>query len=270
MKVILSRKGFDSKNGGKPSPILSDGTLLSIPIPDNGKCRKYSELSYKGQTYKDIIDQLGGNCDRGYCHLDPDIRQGIFRAPPDWKPAFGQCGIPQKTLNNNGVRADDLFLFFGWFRQTTRGADGKLKYMRGAGDGQHIIYGYLQVGQVIIDSKEIAKLHWHPHAHITDADNCLYIARDTLSWDNTRPGHGVLQYGKQVVLTKDGMTKSCWRLPELKAFSDTNKPIISGSYKDAWRTDPQYGEYYRAMDIGQEFVIQETAEVEAWAKSLIV
>ncbi|MHA1435339.1 MAG: hypothetical protein ACTSO7_15970 [Candidatus Heimdallarchaeota archaeon] len=33
MKVILSRKGFDSANGGYPSPILPDGTLLSIPIP---------------------------------------------------------------------------------------------------------------------------------------------------------------------------------------------------------------------------------------------
>lgn len=33
MKVVLSRKGFDSASGGYPSPILPDGTLLSIPIP---------------------------------------------------------------------------------------------------------------------------------------------------------------------------------------------------------------------------------------------
>ena len=33
MKVILSRKGFDSQYGGMPSPILPDGTLLSLPIP---------------------------------------------------------------------------------------------------------------------------------------------------------------------------------------------------------------------------------------------
>ena len=33
MKIILSRKGFDSENGGYPSPILPNGTLLSIPIP---------------------------------------------------------------------------------------------------------------------------------------------------------------------------------------------------------------------------------------------
>ena len=28
MKVVLSRKGFDSQYGGMPSPVLPDGTLL--------------------------------------------------------------------------------------------------------------------------------------------------------------------------------------------------------------------------------------------------
>ena len=31
MKIILSRKGFDSANGGGPSPIFPDGRLLSLP-----------------------------------------------------------------------------------------------------------------------------------------------------------------------------------------------------------------------------------------------
>ena len=34
MKVILSRKGMDSESGVMASPILPDGTLLSLPIPD--------------------------------------------------------------------------------------------------------------------------------------------------------------------------------------------------------------------------------------------
>jgi len=33
MKFILSRKGFDSKSGGYPSPIFPDGSLISLPIP---------------------------------------------------------------------------------------------------------------------------------------------------------------------------------------------------------------------------------------------
>ncbi|MBO4456467.1 MAG: hypothetical protein J5802_01965 [Butyrivibrio sp.] len=35
MKIILSRKGFDSTNGGCASPIMPDGTLLSMPIPSD-------------------------------------------------------------------------------------------------------------------------------------------------------------------------------------------------------------------------------------------
>lgn len=56
MKIILSRKGFDLQNGGQPSPILPDGTLLSLPIP--GKLDEkilYSQLEYKGKTYFQII-----------------------------------------------------------------------------------------------------------------------------------------------------------------------------------------------------------------------
>ena len=34
MKVILSRKGMDNETGLMASPILPDGTLLSLPIPD--------------------------------------------------------------------------------------------------------------------------------------------------------------------------------------------------------------------------------------------
>ena len=35
MKLILSRKGFDSSCGEQASPIMPDGTLLSLPIPDD-------------------------------------------------------------------------------------------------------------------------------------------------------------------------------------------------------------------------------------------
>jgi hypothetical protein len=47
MKVILSRKGFDSGYGGYPSPVLPDGTILSLPIPIAGSGIRDSELTYK-------------------------------------------------------------------------------------------------------------------------------------------------------------------------------------------------------------------------------
>lgn len=57
MKVILSRKGFDSSNGGCPSPIMPDGTLLSMPIPSDDK-DSYDDLSYCGTPYSRILQQL--------------------------------------------------------------------------------------------------------------------------------------------------------------------------------------------------------------------
>jgi hypothetical protein len=49
MKVILSRKGFDSEYGGIPSPIMPDGTLLSLPIPYEQDIIKYTDLTFQGK-----------------------------------------------------------------------------------------------------------------------------------------------------------------------------------------------------------------------------
>jgi len=60
MKLILSRKGFDSTYGGYPSPILPDGTLLSLPIPNRRFIRLDKQpLYFNGDSsfptkYKDL------------------------------------------------------------------------------------------------------------------------------------------------------------------------------------------------------------------------
>lgn len=73
MKVVLSRKGFDSSNGGIVSPIFEDGTMISFPIPSDDSDR-FSDLHYNGVSYSDILSDLhykGGK----YCHVDPDLDQ---------------------------------------------------------------------------------------------------------------------------------------------------------------------------------------------------
>lgn len=55
MKVILSRKGFDSQYGGMPSPILPDGTLLSLPIPSKEDTTKYTDLTWNGKSYYELM-----------------------------------------------------------------------------------------------------------------------------------------------------------------------------------------------------------------------
>ena len=116
MKVILSRKGMDSEYGRVASPILPDGTLLSLPIPDRKSKKKYEDIQYKGQNYRDIITQLHSDFDfESYptCHLDPDIYEDIDYRPVDWVPAFGQWGVAATHLDKSCVDVGDIFLFYG-------------------------------------------------------------------------------------------------------------------------------------------------------------
>ena len=103
MKVILSRKGFDSSNGGCPSPIMPDGTLLSMPIPSDDK-DSYDDLSYCGTPYSRILQQLAPKKTFGCCHVDPDIRDDCrAKSIEGWRPGFGQIGSAQGVLANAGV-----------------------------------------------------------------------------------------------------------------------------------------------------------------------
>lgn len=130
MKVVLSRKGMDSRAGGIPSPILPDGTLLSLPIPNEKSGVPYGDLVYKGRTYQQIIQQIHPTFDfqkHPFCHLDPDIYGVLKNTHAGWKPAFGQYEIPAKHLDNQGVGMCDVFLFYGMFRQTEKLPDGIAK-----------------------------------------------------------------------------------------------------------------------------------------------
>jgi len=50
VKIILSRKGFDSAAGGVPSPILPDGSLVSLPIPDKASKIAYQDIAAHGHA----------------------------------------------------------------------------------------------------------------------------------------------------------------------------------------------------------------------------
>ena len=89
MKIILSRKGFDSANGGIVSPIFEDGTMISFPIPSND-VDTYDSLYYNGVRYSQILHDLrykGGE----HCHVDPDLdSERRVKNIDGWFPAFGQ------------------------------------------------------------------------------------------------------------------------------------------------------------------------------------
>jgi hypothetical protein len=191
----------------------------------------------------------------GCCHLDPDLRPG--RAP-GWVPAFGQAGAAQTHLANQGVGVGDLFLFFGRFRQTEQATDGRLRYVRGA-PVQHIIFGYLQVGD-IVQGEQVRDYPWHPHAENPDPlpNNTLYLAATRFATTGL-PGSGTLDHHLDRVLTAPALALSRWRLLDWM----TRTPI---SYHGPQNIKEGY---FQSVAKGQEFVIDATPEVWAWAESVI-
>ncbi|QVK18499.1 hypothetical protein KHQ81_01920 [Mycoplasmatota bacterium] len=151
MKIILSRKGFDSVAGGYPSPyFIEERRLVSFPIPEENNKNEintgctYSDLYFDEKiTYLDIMKQLGiHKYSNKYVHFDPDVNPLVLSNRSDnWKGLFGQCSSAQSHLRNKGVEKGDLFLFFGWFRDVVKTDDG---YQYIAGTDKHIIWGYLQ------------------------------------------------------------------------------------------------------------------------------
>ena len=167
MKIILSRKGFDSANGGIVSPIFEDGTMVSFPIPSDDE-DTYDSLYYNGIQYSQILRDLqykGGD----HCHLDPDLDLGRRRERIDgWFPAFGQRNAAAAYLKNIGVAQGDIFLFFGNFHFVEY-QNGTYRYLRDRSDfyrgkDLQVIWGYLQVGEIISVPEEQRKVWWHPHS----------------------------------------------------------------------------------------------------------
>ena len=264
MKIILSRKGFDSSknNGGIPSPILPDGTLLSLPIPSENDELSFNDMQYHEHKYSDILKLLAPGRQYDNCHLDPDIRTDVrVKATVDWKPAFGQIGAAQTYLSHKGLSAGDLFLFFGWFKQTTGSiADGTLRYVPKA-PSLHIIFGYMEIAEIIMND-EIPEInyYWHPHGsgkRLEEKTNAMYLPAKKLTFDKTRCGWGVFDYSDKRVLTL-AEKKATWReipclLPE---WVDKNvKNNANGK-----------GIYYQG--VWQELVLKESQLADDWVKEI--
>ena len=263
MKVILSRKGFDSQYGGMPSPILPDGTLLSLPIPSKEDLEtKYVDIYHGGQSYYDIIHTLRPSTkiqEKYACHLDPDLRAEAKARHAGWMPAFGQMDQALGHLRNQGVGVGDIFLFFGWFRQTEY-REGKLAYVKGAPD-LHVIYSYFEVGSIIDKPEDIPTwLYDHPHAkpEYWKHANAIYIAAPRLSLCPDLPGAGCLPFSEKVVLTKPGCSRSIWQLP------DFFRQIPISYNANAWQ-----GDCFMAAAKGQEFVFEANRKATDWVLDII-
>ena len=99
MKVILSRKGFDSRSGGFPSPVFPDNSLVSLPIPATSSPLNYSKILFRGSDLGTLVNSLTAGKIKGEnnTHFDPDLDfSAVSGRLPNWLPAFG-AGQSAKT-----------------------------------------------------------------------------------------------------------------------------------------------------------------------------
>ncbi|MHA1380164.1 MAG: hypothetical protein ACTSRG_17460 [Candidatus Helarchaeota archaeon] len=156
MKIILSRKGFDSSFGGYPSPIFPNGSLLSLPIPGHNYVSgydynndKYVPVEYKflqiPSKLRKFLEREGLNDIESYNDLMLNLfmnKQGekikkIKKALLEKnKPYYCHLDsdIILEVLPNvhrkpmfgvlpnyietfkDIIKPHDLFLFYGWYR----------------------------------------------------------------------------------------------------------------------------------------------------------
>ncbi|NTW96625.1 MAG: hypothetical protein HGB31_08410 [Erysipelotrichaceae bacterium] len=257
-KIIISRKGLDSSNSNIPSPILQNKTMLSIPIPNDDKT-KYSDLTVEKISYSDLLIKLNHEKSNfnDKCHLDPDIYMSIKGRPKNWRACFGQESVAQLHLQNKGISIGDIFLFFGWFKET-EGLLNVIKYKKGAQD-IHAFFGYLQIGEILTSTNDMQKVKWHPHADYGEDDhNTIYVASEKLL-NTSHPGYGVFRFSEEINLTKRGYSRSKWELPSCFKGKDISYHSETSQKKD----------YFQSAMIGQEFVLESDDEIERWIISIV-
>lgn len=208
-KLILSRKGFDSSAGGRPSFIYGD-RLITLPIPGDARCGiSYDQLRFDDKvSLKQVMSEVEIS-DYQHCHLDLDLHYWTHpKRHKQWKAAFGQAEQQEARLQKGKVGVGDIFLFYGWYKQI-RSRSGRFEYIKNSRN-LHVIYGYMVVDEVfdLGDPKlEVPTLlDYHPHVVNRSRygrKNRIYCGADT----------GIFQYHKDLVLTRDGESRSRWELP---------------------------------------------------------
>lgn len=185
MRIIFSRKGFDSSAGGGPSPIAA-GRPVSLPIPAGAaSATTYGDLGLGDHAAKASRGKLGAG---DLCHHDPMfLPEGIC--------VFGQCGAAQTHLERQGVGTGDVFIFFGLF------ADEQTS------ERHHRIFGYLRVEEVVALAagipEEFAALS-HPHAlAMHHSNDCIWRGE----------GRVAARASAALRLTVPGGPPSLWQRP---------------------------------------------------------
>jgi hypothetical protein len=282
VKIILSRKGFDSATGKVASPILPNGELCSLPIPikeEHKSSIRYADIVAGDVSLGTLVSDLT-RCrisPEHTAHLDPDLRHASYHRAPGWKPIFGQDAAAESHLQRQGVTEGDIFLFFGWFRQTEL-VNGRYRYVANAPDC-HYIFGWLQIERRIpvTDHAELPSwVLYHPHCSREQHSklDSLYVSTDRLQFpglDDTLPGGGVFtRAGDALRLTCPGSLRSTWQLPGWFYSADKAPTLSYHTNPRRWST---HGDRTLLSTVGrgQEFVLdcEDYPEAVDWVAGIL-
>jgi hypothetical protein len=283
MKIILSRKGYDSSSGGMPSPIFPDGRIVSLPIPSSDSSIKISDLNVSGYDIVNVISDISNNrvTSQQTVHLDPDLDyQLLTDKPKGWRGAFGQVDIAQRHLSNAGVGKGDLFIYFGWFREIEP-YNQVWKFKQNSPD-LHVIFGWLFVEDVISvyghEKSILKKYPWlkqHPHlCGINNEQNTIYLGSQTLPIEisENKSGYGVFRNIRNVQVLTDTSQKnrSVWKLPICFYPSDNKPPLSYHVKKERWVITNNKWVTLNSVGRGQEFVLDTKyyPDINEWLKEL--
>jgi hypothetical protein len=238
MRIIFSRKGFDSGSGGAPSPII-DERPVSLPIPT----RHRSETTYAHLGMGEIVERVTrGRIAGGHlCHEDPMFAAG--------RCCFGQTGAAQSHLANHGVGLGDVFLFFGLFSDEA------------TGERHHRIFGFLRVEKVVpfgsrpeVEGNVAGFPRRHPHTiGEWNRNNTIYLGEGA----TCRHAPDALR------LTQAGGSVSRWRIP----LWLRNRGLTCHGRKERWLG----ADRLQVVARGQEFItsIGSDQEARGWLQATI-
>lgn len=246
MRIIFSRKGFDSSAGGGPSPIC-DGRPVSLPIPGSpGDAESYASLGLGAEAEAASRGRIKA---RDPAHHDPLFMMRDGNTGPVW---FGQAGAAQSHLDAQGIGPGDLFLFFGLFRDSAAMPDHPDR------QPHHRIWGWMRVAARHTlppgtNPPEGAPRH-HPHLTGVAAE-----WRNNTLWQ----GHGAVARSADPALrlTASGRRASLWAVPSWLAEAGLS-----------YHGNPQRWAVPGMLDAarrGQEFVAGPHPAAGDWAEAVI-
>jgi hypothetical protein len=280
MKIILSRKGFDSSAGKKPSPIFPDGTMISLPIPDKASAIAYKDIAGNAcASVGELVQDLANLPPTHRAHLDPDLSFKSIPREDGWRPLFGQEGAAERHLENQDVGTGDVFLFFGLFRAAEKFGD-RWSYVRGSRP-MHVIFGWLQIARRVAVSNWPTEAAWalyHPHfRREPNTTNVVYVGAERLALPGLEPcaipGAGLFPVLTQKLqLTEPACSRpGLWILPDW--FHPTGRASVLTYHSGLARWQKfKGGVMLDSVSRGQEFVLdcEDYPEAINWLHELLL